>query len=41
MNLAYYHHQPMKWDPKKEKFTDNTGDPKWLDVPRRSPWTIA
>jgi predicted dehydrogenase len=41
MNLAYYHHQPMKWDPKKEKFTDHTGDPKWLDVPRRSPWKIA
>ena len=30
MNLAYYHQQPLKWDPKKHQFRDGTGDPKWL-----------
>ncbi len=41
VNLAYYHGQRMKWDPKKEKFTAGTGDKKWLDVPYRGPWKLA
>ena len=41
VNLAYYHHQPLKWDPKKEKFVGGTGDAKWLDVPHRGPWKVA
>jgi len=41
VNLSYYHGQRMKWDPKKEKFVGGTGDPKWLDVPHRSPWQIT
>lgn len=41
VNLAYYHGKPIKWDPKKEKFAGGTGDPKWLDVPHRSPWEIS
>jgi predicted dehydrogenase len=41
VNLAYYHGQRMKWDPKKEQFIEGTGDPKWLDVPHRSPWEIT
>jgi predicted dehydrogenase len=40
VNLAYYHGKRMKWDPKKERFIEGTGDPKWLDVPHRSPWKI-
>ena len=40
INLAYYHGQKMKWDPKTEKFLDGTGDPKWLDVPHREPWVV-
>ena len=41
VNLAYYHGKPIKWDPKREQFTDGTGDPKWLDVPHRTPWEIS
>ncbi|HUR44951.1 MAG TPA: Gfo/Idh/MocA family oxidoreductase [Candidatus Saccharimonadales bacterium] len=40
INLAYYHGQKMKWDPKTEKFLDSAGDPKWLDVPHREPWVV-
>jgi hypothetical protein len=31
VNLAYYHHQPLKWDPAKEKFVGGTGNKSWLD----------
>ena len=41
VNLAYYHGKRIKWDPKREQFTGGTGDPKWLDVPHRSPWEIS
>jgi predicted dehydrogenase len=39
-NLAYYHGQPMKWDPAQNQFTDNTGHKDWLDIPHRRPWTV-
>ncbi|MHC4989042.1 MAG: Gfo/Idh/MocA family protein [Planctomycetota bacterium] len=35
MNLAYYHRQAMKWNPKKYTFVDGTGDVKWLTGSRR------
>ena len=35
MNLAYYHRQPLKWDPANFAFTDGTGDPSWLAGSRR------
>jgi len=41
VNLAYYHGQPMKWDPKKLKFTNGTANKQWLDVPYRGPWKLA
>jgi len=41
VNLAYYHGKKLKWDPKREQFTDGTGDPKWLDVPHRGEWQIS
>jgi hypothetical protein len=41
VNLAYYHGQEMKWDPKKASFVGGTGDASWLDVPHREPWTVA
>jgi hypothetical protein len=41
VNLAYYHGQKMKWNPKSEKFTGGTGDKAWLDVPQRDPWIVA
>ncbi len=40
MNLAYYHHQKLKWDPAKCEFVDGTGDPKWLTRDYRSPWSV-
>ncbi len=41
VNLAYYHHQRMKWDPKKQQFAGGTGDPKWLTKEYRTPWKLA
>jgi predicted dehydrogenase len=41
VNLAYYHRQPLKWDPKTEQFVGGTGNPQWLDVPHRDPWKIS
>lgn len=41
VNLAYYHGQKMKWNPKSEKFTGGTGNKAWLDVPHRDPWKVA
>ncbi|HZF01978.1 MAG TPA: Gfo/Idh/MocA family oxidoreductase [Methylomirabilota bacterium] len=41
VDLAYYHNQDMKWDPKTEQFTDGTGDPKWLTRDYRKPWVVA
>jgi predicted dehydrogenase len=41
VNLAYYHGQKMKWNPKSEKFTGGTGNKAWLDVPQRDPWIVA
>jgi len=41
VNLAYYHGQKLKWDPKKEQFVDGTGNKAWLNVPHRDPWNVA
>ena len=41
VNLAYYHGQPMKWDPAREKFIGGTGDPQWIDVPHRAQWKVT
>jgi len=35
MNLAYYHGQPIQWDPAKCCFAGGTGDPQWLSGSRR------
>jgi predicted dehydrogenase len=35
MNLAYYHGQPIKWNPAACTFTGGTGDPAWLEGSRR------
>jgi len=41
VNLAYYHGQPMKWSPAREKFVGGTGDEGWLDVSQRTPWKLG
>ena len=41
VNLAYYHGQRMKWDPKNRNFMGGSGKSEWLDVPHREPWKVA
>jgi hypothetical protein len=41
VNLAYYHHQSLKWDPKTEQFVGGTGDAKWLTYDYRQPWKVG
>ncbi len=40
MNIGYYHHQNVKWDPVKSEFAGGTGDPKWLTRDYRAPYTF-
>ena len=41
VNLAYYHGEALKWDPKREKFTGGTGKAEWLNVPHRGAWKVG
>jgi len=41
VNMAYYHGEALKWDPKREKFTDGTGRAEWLNVPHRGAWKVG
>ena len=41
MNLAYYNHQKLKWDPVKNEFVDGSGDVNWLTREYRSPYALA
>ena len=41
VNLAYYHGQPLKWNPTQEQFTGGTGKAEWLNVPHRGPWQVS
>ena len=38
VNLSYYHHAHIKWDPAKNQFIE--GRKEWLDVPHRDPWKV-
>jgi len=40
-NLAYWLKRPLKWDPAKEEFIDDPGANRWLDRPKRGPWTLS
>lgn len=39
-NLAYWNHRRLKWDPKAELFVGDAEANKWLNPPKRSPWTV-
>jgi predicted dehydrogenase len=39
-NIAYWLKRPLKWDPDREEIVDDPVAARWLDRPRRGPWTI-
>ena len=40
MNQAYYNGELIKWDPEKNAFKGNTGNPKWLTRDYRGEWKV-
>ncbi|HEY2083777.1 MAG TPA: Gfo/Idh/MocA family oxidoreductase [Verrucomicrobiae bacterium] len=41
VNLAYFHHLPLKWDPKTESFVGENGKKEWLGREYREPWGLT
>jgi len=39
-NLAYMLKRPLKWDPAKEEFIGDEEANRWVDRPKREPWTL-
>jgi predicted dehydrogenase len=39
-NLAYWNRRKLKWDPAKERFVGDDEANKWLNPPKREPWTV-
>ena len=39
-NLAYWHRQTLKWDPKKWQFVGGAGNAAWLDHDRRAGYVL-
>ena len=39
-NLAYWLGRPLKWDPVKEDFIGDPEASRWVDRPKREPWTL-
>ncbi len=39
-NIAYWLKRPLKWDPVAEQILDDPEANRWLDRPKREPWTI-
>jgi predicted dehydrogenase len=39
-NLAYWLGRPLKWDPVKEEILGDPEASRWLDRPKREPWTV-
>ena len=39
MNIGYYFHKNVKWDPKTNSFAGGTGDDKWLTREYRAPYS--
>ena len=40
MNQAYYNGELIKWNPEKNTFRGNTGNPKWLTRDYRGEWKV-
>ncbi len=41
MNLAYYHHERIQWNPETEEFAGGAGNPAWLTREYRAPWRLG
>jgi len=39
-NLAYWLMRPLAWDPVEEEFIGDPEANRWLDRPKRAPWTM-
>ena len=39
-NIAYWLKRPLKWDPVQEVFLGDDEANRWLDRPKREPWTL-
>jgi len=39
-NIAYWLKRPLKWDPDKEEIIGDPEAARWLDRPKRAPWTL-
>ena len=40
-NIAYWLKRPLKWDPVKEEIPGDPEASRWLDRPKREPWSLA
>ena len=40
-NIAYWLGRPLKWDPAKEEIIGDPEAARWLDRPRRAPWSLS
>ena len=40
-NIAYWLKRPIKWDPEKEEIIGDAEASRWLDRPKREPWTLS
>ncbi|HUT13686.1 MAG TPA: Gfo/Idh/MocA family oxidoreductase [Thermoguttaceae bacterium] len=40
-NIAYSLNRPLKWDPEKEEIIGDPEANRWLDRPKREPWTLS
>ncbi len=39
-NIAYWLGRPLRWDPQKEEIIGDPEAARWLDRPKRAPWTL-
>ncbi len=39
-NIAYWLNRPLRWDPAKEEIIGDPEAARWVDRPKREPWTL-
>ncbi len=40
-NIAYWLNRPLRWDPEKEEIIGDPEANRWLDRPKREPWSLT